>query len=390
MKKDIIMALRTFSKEKTAFHRDTAMPIRTSIKEMDISFNSVIVTQDFLRIEDGKKDIFETPFKKNSKWMYHIAGSQIVASLDNISHKFFYGDDDGQHSLRWNIYSKCDLPFCTNSWAKIFSPSEEYKEYIAEDIVSAFKGSLVISFELPESVLEIFTENNIPYIDFSNYPIRFLPDYFYGVRTNVTEWYERIQKCALDYHIVNEFARITQAKASRIALFDSVEQCSVLFLGQMPIDSSLICDGEIANEDFVKEKLLESSLKYPNLYYKPHPHNKQAGSIIEYCSSLKVKIADFNIYDCFGCGKFVKIIGLSSGGIFEAKFFGLESERFLKKKYFFEDKDNMSLFYNPVYADFMRKDFWDYILHNKGDFIKTTPNPYIDAMKFSLQMKWGR
>lgn len=50
----------------------------------------------------------------------------------------------------------------------------------------------------------------------------------------------------------------------------------------------------------------------------------------------------------------------------------------------------MSLFYNPVYADFMRKDFWDYILHNKGDFIKTTPNPYIDAMKFSLQMKWGR
>ena len=81
------MALRTFSKEKTAFHRDTAMPIRTSIKEKDISFNSVIVTQDFLRIEDGKKDIFETPFKKNSKWMYHIAGSQIVASLDNISHK---------------------------------------------------------------------------------------------------------------------------------------------------------------------------------------------------------------------------------------------------------------------------------------------------------------
>ena len=49
------MALRTFSKEKTAFHRDTAMPIRTSIKEKDISFNSVIVTQDFLRIEDGKR-----------------------------------------------------------------------------------------------------------------------------------------------------------------------------------------------------------------------------------------------------------------------------------------------------------------------------------------------
>ena len=60
------MALRTFSKEKTAFHRDTAMPIRTSIKEKDISFNSVIVTQDFLRIEDGKKDIFETPFKKTA------------------------------------------------------------------------------------------------------------------------------------------------------------------------------------------------------------------------------------------------------------------------------------------------------------------------------------
>ena len=366
------------------------MSINNFLNESNLSFDSAIITQDFLRIEDNKNNIFETPFKKNSRWMYHIAGSQIISALDNIGYSFFYGDENGQHSLRWAIYSKLDLPFCTNSWAKIFSPSEKYKYILTHTIVNIFKNKFVISSELPESILEIFTENDIPYIDFSNHPIRFLPDYFYGVRTNVIEWYERIKKASLDYKIVEEFARITKAKASRIEVFNTLNDCSVLFLGQMPVDSSLIYDGKIADESIVRQKILESAIKYPNLLYKPHPHNKQANSIIKYCSSLNIKIADFNIYDCFGCGKFVKIIGLSSGGIFESKFFGLENERLLKKKYFFEDNENISLFYNPIYADFMKKDFWSYVIYNKDGFVKTEPNPYFDAMKFSLQMKWGR
>lgn len=355
-----------------------------------IQFSKILITQDFLRIEDGKKEIFQTPFKRNSKWMYSLVGSQIVKALKQ-EYEFLFGDEGGQKSLRWNIYSSLGLPFCSASWAHLYEVENKYLESVSGMVVSQFQDSLVVSFEMPESVLDIFTKNNIPYIDFSNHPVRFLPDYMFGIRTNVREWFMRINSLAIDEPTIYQFARMTQAKASRITVFDNVDDVSVLFLGQMPIDSSLICSGSIATEETVREELLKASIKYPSVWYKPHPHNKTIGDIVNFCSSLKIRIADFNIYDCFGCGKFVKVIGLSSGGIYEAKYFGLETERLLKKPYYFEDRSDETLFYVPIYKDCLKPEFWEHVLNSSDSvFKKSFLDPYEGAMKFSLQMKWGR
>lgn len=356
----------------------------------NVSFDHVITSQDILRIEDFKKDIFETPFKKNAKWIHALVGEPILDAVGFMPHRFIYGDEGGKESLRWNIYSNLRMPFCTNSWAKLYAYNKDAYNILEYNIVRCFKDALVLSFEMPESILDIFTKNNIAYIDFSNHPIRFLPDYMLGIRTNVKEWYDRIKENSIDEEIVYEFARITRAKAVRIDVFNKIKECSVLFLGQMPIDSSLIYEGQIATEELVKEEILKAATQYHNVMYKPHPHNKNAGEIVKFCSSINVDIADYNIYDCFGSGKFAKIIGLSSGGIYESKYFNIDNERLLKKKYYFEDRDDESLFYIPVYESFVRKDFWQYIVNGNLLFEKKVINPYEGAMKFSLQMKWGR
>lgn len=356
----------------------------------EVRFSRVVISQDFLRIEDGKKDLFSTPFKRNSRWMFELVGSQIIKALGGIEHKFIFGDENGKESLRWKIYSKACLPFCTLSWAKLYSLPNEYELALEAEVVKAFDESLVISFEMPDSILEIFTKNKIPYVDLSNHPIRFLPDYLFGIRTNVMSWQNNLRKSALSYDIVKEFARITKAKASRINVFENIEEYSVLFLGQMPIDSSLIYNGQIADEEKVKDELLKASMAYPKVWYKPHPHNKSVDTILKYCSTLGIQIADFNIYDCFGSGKFVKTIGLSSGGLFEAQFFDIESERLLNKPYYFADNSNEALFYHPIYTDCLSYKYWEHIINGTEYTQKFVPNPYDGAIKFSFAMKWGR
>ena len=68
---------------------------------------------------------------------------------------------------------------------------------------------------------------------------------------------------------------MARARTTRIMRGTLPIEGSAWFMGQIEIDSSLICNGTIATEETVENALIELSSIYPKVYYKRHPHSKK-------------------------------------------------------------------------------------------------------------------
>lgn len=371
-----------------------------SFKEFDLkykegSINKIIVTSDILKIDDRNNDKHINPQRINAEWIKVLIADIIGETLliDSNDIKYEHGDVGGYESIRWKVYSSCGLPLESQSWAAIYE-GDDYFDILEPIIYESYKDALVICFEASPLMIKVFNNNNIPYIDFSIHPIRFLPDYMFGIRTNILEWRERIYKARIDDNIFYDFARISRSRTTRVMRGTLPIEGSALFMGQIEIDSSLICNRSIATEETVENALIELSSIYPKVYYKRHPHAKNEVSLRKLVSKIKnCEWIDVNAYDAFGCNRFDLVASLSSGSVTEAHYFDIKTKWMLPKKdYFNINLDEKHNIYYPIYQDAMKREFWAYVLgvNNSTVFIPTTPNAFDGSMKFTLNMKWGR
>ncbi|MGL4869378.1 MAG: hypothetical protein ACRC48_04040 [Aeromonas veronii] len=359
------------------------------------NIKKIIVTSDILKIDDRNNDKHINPQRINAEWIKSLIANLIgkLLLIDDENIVYEHGDIGGYDSVRWQVYSSCGLPLESQSWAAIYE-GDEFFNVLEPIMYESYKDSLVICFEASPLMLKTFNNNNIPYIDFSIHPIRFLPDYMFGIRTNVPEWRSRIFESKIDDNVFYDFARISRSRTVRIMRGTLPIEGSALFMGQIEIDSSLICNGSIATEETVENALIELSSIYPKVYYKRHPHTKSETSLKKLVSKIKnCEWIDVNVYDAFGCGKFDLVASLSSGSVTEAHYFDIKTKWMLpKKNYFNTNLDEKECIYYPIYQDVMKKEFWEYVL-GISDFQKYTPmipNAFDSAMKFNLNMKWGR
>ena len=365
-------------------------------KKIDIKkIKQIIVTSDILKIDDRNDNKHTNPQRINAEWI-KVAIADIIIDLikvDKGNVKYEHGDIGGYDSIRWRVYSSCSLPLESQSWATLFE-GDQFYEIVEPILHNAYKDALVICFEASPLMIKVFNNNNIPYIDFSIHPIRFLPDYMFGIRTNVTEWRNKIDAAKINEEVFYDFARISRSRTVRVMRGSLPLEGSALFMGQIEIDSSLIHNGIIATEETVENALIELSSIYHKVYYKRHPHAKNETSLKKMISKIKnCEWIDINAYDAFGCNRFDLVASLSSGSVTEAKYFGLNTKWMLSKTNYYNlelpDKDYI---YYPIYQDAFRTDFWEYVLgvNNKITFKPTVPNAFEGAMKFNLNMKWGR
>lgn len=358
-------------------------------------FDRLVFTSDLLKLDDRSADIQRNPQRINIDWIHALFSQSFAEHLGVDRVGVEYGDERGYGSARWQVYSKLGLPLETASWARIFDGDADLMEVIEPVVLDRVQGGLVVGFELPPYMLKVLARNSIPYVDFAIHPIRYLPDYMFGVRTNVGPWRERIRACALPESVMRDFARISRSRTVRVMRDRLPDEGSVLFLGQIEVDASLIAEGKMAGTEDVERALTELSFLYSKIYYKHHPHHRDP-------KSLKRMVQDFrrcewlevNVYDAFGCGRFDLIATLSSGAAIEAKYFGLKSRWMLARpNYFDAAHPNEDERYYPIYGEPFRGDFWRHVfsMQDGADaYPLRLPDPAEGATRFGLNMKWGR
>ena len=366
--------------------------LRQYVSSKKLKIESILVTSDIFRIDDRSSNQFENPQRVNVDWIYKLIAPVVCSAIGVSRIEKLYGDEGGFNSLRWKIFSMLELPIEGASWASVYDAVEP--EVLSSVLDGKFDKKLVLGFELSPSLIQYFEDNEIPYIDLTIHPVRFLPDYMFGIRTNVSEWENKIKSQSLPESLMYDFARVSSARTARIMRGKLPVEESALFLGQLTVDASLISNGSMMDDEYLAESLMRLSSAYPKVYFKSHPHCKNQNERKKLVSKIKnCEWIDVNIYDALACEQFSLVTAISSGGVIEAKYFGCNASWMSDKKNVFDlSKESEMSVYWPIYNDSMKSEFWGCVLNDSSlvHIARDLPNPFEGALKFNINMKWGR
>lgn len=354
----------------------------------------ILFTSDLLKVDDKLQDKYPNPQKVNIDWIYELFSPILKQIFNDSRFSKLYGNENGFDSIRWTIYNSLGLQFTSESWGLLYEgryESEIIKEILYKKLT---EYDLVIGFELPPYIVDALSLFGIKYIDFTNHPIRFLPDYMFGVRTNIKEVQEKLSLAIIPDDLIYRFAEISKARTTRILQNrEKFGENSAIFMGQIEIDSSLICNGRIADLEDVENALISLTLNYEKVFYKAHPHLKKTEEVKNIIKKIRrCEYLEINAYDAMALDNFAVVASMSSGSLFEAKYFGRKTKYFLPPKDHFDiNCNNKDIIYYPIYKSILNKNFWDWLFNDiPYNIDKDFPDPNEAALKFSLNMKWGR
>ncbi|MCL5779296.1 hypothetical protein M1105_20305 [Limibaculum sp. FT325] len=360
--------------------------------EVLFSVSRIIFTGDVLRVEDHRKNRFENPQTINVTWLRRLLSPSFERTLSVPS--IDVSLTETSHPVtRLDIYHMHGIPFSTAGWASFYR--SRLCERAEKALIDIYDRGVVVSFELPPYLKDIFDRNRIPYIDFTIYPLRFLQDCVLGARTNVIALRQRMEEHAVPEDIFHTEARLLSARACRrMQGSAAIPPGSAVFLGQTEFDASLVCNGIHAGQIDVELALREMVDDYGTVFYKRHPHSKPNPRLDSFLDGEpNIKALDRNIYDLLG-SDLVSVAGaLSSSTLWEAPYFGVTPKRFLNNGDHFacigvERRWNQ---YTPLLPYAVTGRFWKSII--RGESFNPTPwDPTFlsGALKYSLNMTWGR
>lgn len=300
-----------------------------------------------------------------------------------------------------NIFSPLMKKHADIDWTSVYFslPEEIEKEYIS----LLDKNAIYISYEAPLWLFKIWKQHNIKYIDLRLSYLRFLPDIPVMISTNIPSMISVLEQFILQEKDITLEADLCQASYHfrhfrdwhNLRRFEN----SLIFIGQTPSDTSLMKEGYarvITIEDY--ESVLRKMLsQYQKIFYKPHPfttpqHQAKEIAFLNRISGQKIQTIQANIYNLFSQDFPIDFVGLSSGALKEAYFFGKKS--FMLMDYPFEyhktKKDinyaNISSYY------FFSPLFWQKCLKDEVSIKSPCSqyrDPHANLMREHHNASWG-
>lgn len=351
----------------------------------------IVILDNFLRYNDGQA--FNTPWMK--------ALFDYIFSYSNLKVEQIYGDN--AQDLYQKLYKAFEYKNIEKaSWIKLYK--QEHNEDSLNIIKENFSNSLVIAFELHPLMQFAFDKLNIPYIKLMVHPIRYMDDIFLGITSSEKSIFEKIKNYQVDDNYFYQNAMFLKAKAgvSEFCKKFYIEPDSAVFFAQTNMDCSLLDGSRIVNLLDYKDQFEQICKTYNKVYYKIHPVEKNE-DIIQFVKSFKnVQILyphEINVYDMLSCSNVKKCFSISSGAIYEAKYFGKEIEYFLGQPFKFvndyknENEYNYKNTFVPIYKIFWQPAFWadilqDYIPVDKPIPQNTNEN-FSNKLRGILGLTWG-
>lgn len=205
----------------------------------------------------------------------------------------------------------------------------------AKNLIRAWipENTLIFSYEMAPWLETLLREENVPFVDIRLSSLRFCPDLFIGLRSNLEPLDEEFRLCSIPddmfrYEADMLSARLRHSNGFRIVERDYTD--SAVFIGQTAEDTSLVQDsgGGFLKLNTFLEDLLRIRENYKNVYYKPHPmaskrHIRDEIQTLKKIFKTCLRI-DENLYSVMCSREDFLLFGISSGALSEGVFFNKE------------------------------------------------------------------
>lgn len=260
------------------------------------------------------------------------------------------------------------------AWDEIYHQlPESARDYMMQHVP---QSDLLISFEMPPWLIDLCETASIPFLDLRVSPLRFGRDLYIALRTSVPALYQRLSELA----ITEEELRLEAAHlAANVSLqqrrleeaqrydFRWEADCAV-FVGQAPYDASLIGPdgGTLRCEGFAER--IRQITKGRSLQYKAHPFaiefSEHECKVLGEITGQPVKPCLQNAYQILSAEEDIQLIGISSGLLQEAAWFGKTAHTLFKPfvPLAGQDDTGMQAYQQVHYHSWISPGFWHQLL----------------------------
>lgn len=355
-----------------------------------MNFNKILVTGDITRLNESgipSQDI-------NINWLFDLI-HPAIDHLTNLEVEKFAST--AASSFTTQMYGINKMEPTIENWAKLF-----YKDPTALELglcQTYFNNSLVISFEISELVRKSLDILNIPYIDLTIHPIRYLDDLLFGVRSNIVGLEKSLSvfSCSDEYIIEGTaLARSRLSKFPRLTtLLEGAENVG-LFASQTLDDKVLINNGKFMEHEMFFNQMKEMTEMHELILIKPHPYAKD--NMINIALSRlfpNVKYTEDNFYHLLSQEEINTVYSITSSTSIEASYFGKKGRHFSDYPYYFTNDKCSSGAFMTIFPVIYKICFWAEVLdHLAVESLKTKQQFTVDSlvpnrMRKSLNVYWA-
>lgn len=222
-----------------------------------------------------------------------------------------------------------------------------------------------VGMEFGLELREKLTGLGITYVNFWFHPFKLLGDAFFLVGTNSASVFAELEKfkvCRARMRVHGEYyAQLAMRKHFSDSL--PLEDNSCLFVGQTYQDKSIADNGKYLNITDYPQRIDELSAQYSKIYYVPHPlagKNDDVDAFIAARPYIKV-LAGTPTYYLLASPKIQKVVALSSSVLYEAEFFGKDTEYLFRPLFDIDGEFSLNAFVS-IYQDYFGPMFWRSVL----------------------------
>lgn len=352
-----------------------------------ISIKKIAITGDFLRINRDGAFAQST----NIRWLYSLVSPFISLLCKEITPTMVTGSLSAESITNKFYMARGTLP-SLNAWVTLYDSIPNLRQQAL--LQTYFSHSLVISFELPEIVKIGLIELNIPFIDFTIHPVRFMRDLLFGVRSNIP----LVQEAFAPWRVYEDSIRIeagcAQATLCRLPRLKSCQDAEdiALFACQTSEDKVLIQNGQLLTTEKFFDDFVKISCNHDKILVKPHPYEKNKNN--QYLLSqlfTKSEIIESNFYHILSHENVTAIYSLTSSTTIEARYFNKKGIHIAQYPYIFSENTLSEKIYMSIKPCFLQANLWMKIFELLNIPLKKAKHiPTIDIdMRKSLGNYWG-
>jgi hypothetical protein len=285
-----------------------------------LNVSTIVCLDDLLR--DGFWPAKEFMYDLIRLPLHFAAGIDIAKSPRNGQRSNMKPGFDHQHFV-----TLCEVPPGAHGWtARHAAIPPAAADYLAGFIPD---GALVLGYEMPPWQRELLSERGLAWLDLRLSPLRFGADLYFAVRASDPALHARLFEFALTPQQVMLEAGLIAASIRHDRRYrnDNLRyDGAVIYIGQTGDDASLIdSDGQFFRCERHADVLRELAAQAP-FFYRAHPYAEGfARDELRRLQAILGKapqVCDESTYELLGADDQMHFVGISSGVLQEAEWFG--------------------------------------------------------------------
>lgn len=288
-----------------------------------------------------------------------------------------------------SVFRALNLSYNEHAWAHLYDHLSEFP--LARDyFLQGCDADIIIGYELSRSQKKLLSDAGKKYIDVRTHPIRFLTDYHLCAASNDAEIHSKLCSLAPSTEYIDCHVGFHKARAGRRYQKRMDPTKGVVFFGQTAFDSARIRQGEFLDDAFIIDRLERyiSETGALNVYYKAHPHEPLAPSLIDWLKKKGARETTTQTYDLLSVTG-VRIAALSSSVCYEAAYFGAEGTAFYRAPEVFScDGSGDAGVYQLLPANIYEQAMWRYLTESDSKPEPLYPVPLV-PFRQSSGLSWG-